>query len=147
MGVANMKNGRLISAFVSLIISSVFLAIPAGNTYAMPLNTALNYGVEANPSVFAPGDFSCDIKPDLSVINSGNNNASRLLYIQGPEVYGAETNTLGTIITINFSADMADPSGNQANFIYKINGGAAQNFSAAALNALAQATCWLTLIY
>ena len=50
-------------------------------------------------------------------------------------VTGAATNPEGTIITIAFNKTMADPTGKQTQFIYKIGGGADQSFSAAALNA------------
>ena len=52
-----------------------------------------------------------------------------------PTVTSAATNAAGTVITITFSKNMADPAGKQAEFSYKINGGGAQTFSAAALNA------------
>jgi hypothetical protein len=52
-----------------------------------------------------------------------------------PTFVSAATSTAGTIITITFSKSMADPAGKQAEFSYKVNGGPAQTFSAAALNA------------
>jgi uncharacterized repeat protein (TIGR02059 family) len=52
-----------------------------------------------------------------------------------PTFSSAATNAAGTVITITFNKNMADPSGKHAQFTYKINGGTAQNFSAAALNA------------
>ncbi|MDD5312785.1 MAG: SwmB domain-containing protein [Dehalococcoidia bacterium] len=54
----------------------------------------------------------------------------------GPPAFAsAATNAAGTVITITFSKNMADPAGKHAQFTYKVNAGAAQNFSAAALNA------------
>ncbi|MDO9550556.1 MAG: PKD domain-containing protein [Methanoregula sp.] len=52
-----------------------------------------------------------------------------------PIVTSAATNTAGTVITLTFNKAMADPTGKQAQFSYRINGGSAQSFSAAALNA------------
>ena len=52
-----------------------------------------------------------------------------------PTVVGAATNAAGTVITITFSKNMADPAGKHDEFKYQIGGGADQNFSAAALNA------------
>ena len=52
-----------------------------------------------------------------------------------PTVTGAVTNTAGTTFIIEFNKTMADPSSKQAQFKYKIDGGANQPFSAAALNA------------
>jgi hypothetical protein len=69
-----------------------------------------------------------------AVTDYGSNNSPKVLNVPAPEFYGAHTNTAGSIIIITFTRDMADPSGNQANFIYRINGeGAPQNFSVAAL--------------
>ncbi len=52
-----------------------------------------------------------------------------------PTVVSAATNVAGTVITITFNKAMANPAGKQAQFKYRINGGADQAFSAAALNA------------
>ncbi|MGD0353063.1 MAG: choice-of-anchor U domain-containing protein, partial [Dehalococcoidia bacterium] len=56
--------------------------------------------------------------------------------VPGPPTFvSAATNTAGTTITITFSKTMADPTGKQGEFSYKVNGGPAQSFSAAALDA------------
>ena len=57
-------------------------------------------------------------------------------YVAPPTFVSAATNTTGTVITITFNKAMANPTGKQAQFTYKINGGVAQLFSAAALNAV-----------
>jgi autotransporter-associated beta strand protein len=51
-----------------------------------------------------------------------------------PTFVSATTNTAGTAINITFNKAMASPAGDQSQFTYSINGGAAQAFSAAALN-------------
>jgi hypothetical protein len=55
--------------------------------------------------------------------------------VPAPTVVGAATNAAGTVITITFSKNMANPVGKHGQFKYQIGGGADQNFSAAALNA------------
>lgn len=52
-----------------------------------------------------------------------------------PAFVSAATNTSGTVITVTFDKAMADPAGRHGEFIYRINGGTAQSFSTAALNA------------
>jgi uncharacterized repeat protein (TIGR02059 family) len=52
-----------------------------------------------------------------------------------PTFVSAATNAAGTAMTITFNKDMANPAGKHGDFKYKINGGAVQSFSAAALNA------------
>jgi PGF-pre-PGF domain-containing protein len=52
-----------------------------------------------------------------------------------PTFASATTNAAGTVITITFNKAMANPAGKHGEFSYKIGGGAAQTFSAAALNA------------
>ena len=97
-----MKNSSLARVLVSLVLSMVFLAIPAGNAHA--------------------------------VKDYGGNNSSEVLNVPVPVLYYAHTDTKGFFIILNFDSVMADPSGNQANFTYRINGeGAPRNFSAAAL--------------
>ncbi|MBM3308510.1 MAG: InlB B-repeat-containing protein, partial [Candidatus Eisenbacteria bacterium] len=54
---------------------------------------------------------------------------------RSPCPWSATTNAAGTVVTITFSRAMADPAGMHDQFSYKINGGGAQTFSAAALNA------------
>jgi uncharacterized repeat protein (TIGR02059 family) len=54
--------------------------------------------------------------------------------VPAPTFVSASTNVTGTTITVTFSKNMADPAGKQAEFSYKVNGGLAQSFSAAALN-------------
>jgi hypothetical protein len=51
-----------------------------------------------------------------------------------PTFSSATTNAAGTVITVMFNKAMASPVGKQGEFKYKINGGADQSFSAAALN-------------
>jgi hypothetical protein len=51
-----------------------------------------------------------------------------------PKFSSADTDIYGNIITINFDCPMSDPAGKQNQFSYQINLGAAQPFSAAALN-------------
>jgi autotransporter-associated beta strand protein len=51
-----------------------------------------------------------------------------------PTFVSATTNTAGTAINITFNKAMASPAGDQSQFTYSINGGAAQPFSAAALD-------------
>ncbi len=55
--------------------------------------------------------------------------------VPAPVVTGATTNTTGTVITIRFNKAMNNPVGKHAEFTYQINGGSAQSFSVAALNA------------
>jgi PKD repeat protein len=52
-----------------------------------------------------------------------------------PTFVSAATNTAGNVITITFNKAMANPAGKNGQFGYRINGGALQTFSAAALNA------------
>ncbi|GAF85013.1 unnamed protein product, partial [marine sediment metagenome] len=52
-----------------------------------------------------------------------------------PTFVSAATNAAGTLITITFSRNMANPASKHGEFSYKVNGGAVQSFSAAALNA------------
>src|ERR1035437_10678781 len=54
--------------------------------------------------------------------------------VAAPTVVSAATNAPGTVISITFNKQMADPAGKQAQFTYQIGGAAAQNFSAASLN-------------
>ena len=54
--------------------------------------------------------------------------------VTNPKVVSAATNFTGSVITITFSKNMANPAGKQDQFKYQINGGADQPFSAAALN-------------
>jgi PGF-pre-PGF domain-containing protein len=51
-----------------------------------------------------------------------------------PIFASATTNTAGTAINITFNKAMNNPSGDQGQFTYSINGGASQAFSAAALD-------------
>ncbi len=51
-----------------------------------------------------------------------------------PTINGAETNVTGSIITITFNKAMANPSGDEGQFNYQINGGANQAFSVSALH-------------
>jgi hypothetical protein len=63
-----MKNDRLIRVFVSVVLCMVFMAIPAGNVYAMPFNAPVNYNtVGGSPRSIAVGDFNLDGNPDLAV--------------------------------------------------------------------------------
>jgi PGF-pre-PGF domain-containing protein len=52
-----------------------------------------------------------------------------------PTFTSATTSTAGSTITITFNKAMANPAGKHGEFSYKVNGGTAQTFSAAALNA------------
>ena len=52
-----------------------------------------------------------------------------------PVVTGVMTNATGAVITIRFNKEMNNPDGKHDEFKYQINGGSAQLFSAAALNA------------
>ena len=77
----------------------------------------------------------------LTATNSaGSNTKSSTNYIivspaiAAPTFVSAATNFDGTIITITFSKEMADPTGKADQFNFTINGGAYQIFSAAALN-------------
>ena len=74
---------------------------------------------------------------DVVVTNNGaTGTGSNIFTINAaPAFVSAATNTAGTTITITFSRAMADPAGKHGEFTYSINGGAAQAFSAAALNA------------
>jgi len=54
--------------------------------------------------------------------------------VPAPTVSSATATTDGSKIIVSFSKAMADPTGKQAQFTYSVNGGAAQSFSAAALN-------------
>ena len=49
-----------------------------------------------------------------------------------PIFVSATTNTAGTVINITFNKAMNNPTGDQSQFTYSINGGAPQSFSAAA---------------
>lgn len=51
-----------------------------------------------------------------------------------PILIGAETSVDGESIILEFSKDMGDPAGKHAEFAYKIEGGAGQAFSVAALD-------------
>ena len=51
-----------------------------------------------------------------------------------PTFTSAATNVAGTTITIVFNKAMADPTGKQTQFTYRINGGSPQPFSSAALS-------------
>jgi hypothetical protein len=51
-----------------------------------------------------------------------------------PSFTSGATNTAGTAINITFNKAMANPTGDQAQFNYSINGGPAQPFSAAAID-------------
>jgi len=55
--------------------------------------------------------------------------------VLAPSVVSAATNVAATIITITFNKNMANPGIKIAEFRYKLNGGSAQSFSVAALNA------------
>ena len=74
-----MKNSRLVRVFVSVVLCMVFMAMPAGNAYAMPFNAAVNYAVGTNPRSVAVGDFNRDGNPDLAVANYNSNDVSILL--------------------------------------------------------------------
>ena len=74
-----MKNGRLVRALISLVLCTVFLAIPTGNVYALPFNAAVNYAVGINPYSVAVGDFDGDGNSDLAVVNYSGHNVSILL--------------------------------------------------------------------
>ncbi len=70
----------------------VFLAVPAGNVWAMPFNPAVNYGAGTQPLSVAVDDFNGDGKPDLAVANYyGSNNVSILLGV-GNGTFNAAVN-------------------------------------------------------
>ncbi len=102
-------------------------------TFSAPVN----YNVGTWPLSVAVGDFNGDSNPDLAVVNVFSDNVSILINTSAiaPTFTSAATNTAGTTITITFSKNMADPAGKQAEFSYKVNGGLAQTFSAAAFGA------------
>lgn len=53
---------------------------------------------------------------------------------QPPTLSSAATNAGGTVITITFDKNMADPAGKQAQFSYRVGSGTAQAFRAASLD-------------
>ena len=66
--------------------------------------------------------------------NFSAQNVTNNVPIPGPNFVSATTDTAGANITITFDSDMAVvPSGQEASFKYKINGGGNESFSAAAL--------------
>jgi uncharacterized repeat protein (TIGR02059 family) len=67
--------------------------------------------------------------------NFGSRSDDKAIPVPAPAVIGATTNAAGTVITLTFTKVMNNPAGKHGAFAYQINGGSAQFFSAAALNA------------
>ncbi|MCX6686542.1 MAG: PGF-pre-PGF domain-containing protein [Methanoregula sp.] len=77
---------------------------------------------------------------NVTVINLDNQEGSLLggfavtNITPAPTFASATTNAAGTVITITFNKAMANPSGKEAQFTYKIGAAGGKTFSAAALN-------------
>jgi PGF-pre-PGF domain-containing protein len=108
-----------------------------GVTIGTATSTAVTYNsittITATVDVSALGTGT----KNVVVVNSGATGTGTNIFTinAAPTFTSSLTTTDGTTIIITFSTTMADPAGKHGQFTYALNGGAAQGFSAVALNA------------
>ena len=145
---ADLATGVALDAAVSALFNQTVTLGPTGlSTVTIspdPGNVVATLNVDGVTVDIAHGAFSNNTAYTVTIPAGAVKNADDVSNAEvswsftsvsaAPTVSGAATNAAGDTITITFNKNMANPAGKHGEFSYKVNGGTAQNFSAAVLN-------------